>query len=674
MPSQTSPLARRLSVLFGCLFATACVSSFDPDDDGLVVGSEIYATPFVVTGKGPVQIQERRGQVGEHRGGVYRAWRIQTLGEESLSPWLTTTPLVDERQQPRLRVTASGELFAFDPGAPLDSRDQQSHGARGWYRIGASGPIGAAFDSVELRIDGGYETSHADGEATHLRRHDAAGALRHELAIRTGSARPTGKAGWQLVQRAADGVAVVVDDTLRERGRIADRATAPGEWIEHGGRAMGLDEARGLVTSDGESLAGPWQSLSILVDRDLAVPMLVQPDGGLTLVDPGDGLRVLMRDATFALAQSRQMPAEYSDVGWGAQASVLLAGTKSAAGDGYVLFALVDGQVRGPFAAATSEATTAAMWSAVAPLAAARRDALARARADAAAATAAAAAELQRSVDRNQAKLDAVDREQIAYFDAVKVGDLTTAGGAIARMERQLEEFFVPQGHARTEAMRQQFDTGGIYFLDWELRRTDRSLPRLAERAAEYFRRGGGIYRRFCVEASRLLVVHDGMIARAHYDALYRHSYGFPKEGKDALAWHYDRLERVAAEARYRAHLAAGRFTDAHGMAYQLGFEGWVEHLLTQAKGKIADGELEALLRIAVDRAPTPALQEKLRTAHHAQWLDTLAAAQREQRERFRRIDEELRRAQVGEELARRQRWADFKLEAQKRGFLWTDN
>ena len=155
---------------------------------------------------------------------------------------------------------------------------------------------------------------------------------------------------------------------------------------------------------------------------------------------------------------------------------------------------------------------------------------------------------------------------------------------------------------------------------------------------------------------------------------MFRSSYGFTEDGKQALAWHRARLERSEAQARYDAYLAAGRFGDAHGMAYQLGFEGWVEHLQTKAKGRISDGELEALLRAAIDRAPTPELKAKLQAAHHSQWLDMAATQQREQIDRFRQIDQQMQRERVAAEMAARERWAAFKLEAQQRGFLWTGN
>jgi len=669
----------------GLLLSTAgCVSAFDPENRDHVVGSEVYPTPFAVTGKGAVRVAMRRAQVGEHAGGVHRAWRAEAGAGVALTAWLTTTPLVDAGGQPRLRVTPAGEVFAFDPGVPIDSRDQQSHLPKGWYRVGLRGVTGAGVDDVLLLPDGGYETVAADGDAQWLRVHRPDGSLAGELAIGKGSARATARDGWRLVARARDGAIVLVDELLREQGRIVEHAAEPGEWIDLAAAApqawsrpspFGLGAQRELVAFDGNTLPGPWQRILPLADRSLAVLLLMQADGGLTLVEPiRGGLRVLMCDATFALAQSRTVPPEYLDVGWGQQSPVLLAGEKASAGTRYVLFAHLDGLLRGPFAADTSEQATATMWERLGPVATERRAANERARAAAAAVVASAAAELQAAVDRNQAKLDAIDREQIAYFEALKAADLAAAARAIAAMERHLGDFFVPQGHARTEAMRLQRERGDIYFLDWELRREDRSIDRLAQRAASFFYQGGALYQRFCREASRLLLGYEGELSRASYDQLYRSSYGFTAEGKEALAWLLGRIERRDAESRYRAHLAAGRFADAHGMAYQLGFEGWVEHLQTQAKGRVSEPELESLLRAAVQRAPTPELQRKLEAAHHSQWQDMMAAQMREQRERFRRIDEEMRRAEAAAESQRRLQWANFKLEAQQRGFLWSGN
>mgnify|MGYP001022748464 CR=1 FL=1 len=669
----------------GLLLSTAgCVSAFDPENKGHVVGSEDYRTPFVVTGKGAVRVVMRRAQVGEHAGGVHRAWRAEAEGGTPLTAWLTTMPMVDIGGGLLLHVTPAGDVFAFDPGRPIDSRDQQSHGAMGWYRVGLRGVIDGPVDHVKLSQDGGYETVRAAGDAQWLRVHRPDGSLAGELAIGKGSARATARAGWRLVARARDGAIVLVDESLREQGRIVEQAAEPGEWIDLAAAApqawsgpwpFGLGAERELVDVEGNTLPGPWKRIVPLADRSLAALMLIQADGGLTLAEPvRGGLRVLMRDATFALAQSRMVPREYADVGWGEQSPVLLAGQKAAEGTRYVLFAQLDGLLRGPFDADTSEQATATMWERLGPVAAERRAANERARAAVAAAAAQEAAQLQAAVDRNLAKLDAIDREQIAYFEALKAADLAAAGRAIAAMERHREEFFVPQGHVRTEAMRLQHERGHIYFLDWELRREDRSIERLAEHASGFFYQGGVIYERFCREASRLLLGFEGVLSRESYDRLYRSSYGFTPEGKEALAWQLGRIERRDAESRYRAHLAAGRFADAHGMAYQLGFEGWVEHLQTQAKGRVSDQELESLLRAAVQRAPTPELQRKLEAAHHSQWADMMAAQEREQRDRFRRIEEEMRRAAADAERVRRANWAAFKLEAQRRGFLWTGN
>jgi hypothetical protein len=681
MPISVRTVRRRLSLLV-CVAAAACVAGFDPDNDDHVVGGETYATPFVVDGKGPVRVEMNRGQMGEHAGGVWRAWRVVTGRNEPLTPWLTTTPLVDGRDHPLLHVTTTGTVFAFDPGSAIDSRDEQTHLAKGWYRVGSRGVTGEPFDHVVVLPNGGYETVRASGDTQSIRVHGADGALAGEVTVKNGGARSLGDDRWRVLTRT-DGAIVVVDDTLREQGRVVEHATAPGQWVDVSAVApqawpqptlYGLGPDRELRSRNGEPLPGPWQSIRPLAEERLAVLLLFQSDNGMTLVEPTvHGPRVLMRDATFALAQTRVVPPEYAGIGWGEQAAVLLAGQKTAAGDGYVLFARIDGLLRGPFAAPTSEAATAAMWSQLAPVATARRETNERNRAAAAAAVAAKAAVLQGAIDQNQAKLDAVDREQIAYFDSLRTRDFPAAGRAIAAMEKHLEDFFVPQGHARTEALRQQYESANIYFLDWELRRPDRTLERLGGRAASYFFAGGALYERFCREAGSMLMNAALLPTHELLENLRIHAHGFSPDAKYMLGWHRDALDRREAVERYRALLAAGRAQDAHSMAYQMGFEGWATHLLTRAKGVISDGELEALLRAAVDRAP-PELRAKLEAAHHAQWLDMIAAQEREQRVRFARMEEESRLAAIQAAERERERWATYKNEAARRGFIWRGN
>ena len=668
------------TLLLPFAITAGCASTFNPDDDDHVTGSMTVPTEFVVDGKGPLIVHERHGQVGEHSDGVHRAWRLETQRGEALTPWLTTTPLTDGTNQPIVQVTTRGHVFAFDPGQPNDSRDRQAHGARGWYRIDRGGVTGSPFDTVTPQPDGGYETSTTNGDAQRLCRHDAADALVGTITIVPGSARAAGHRGWRVVTRKDDGQAVLVDATLQVQGRISERAAAPGEFLDLAAvrpgdvsLPFGLDATRSLVDADGSTLPGPWQGVHPLAACGLL--LLLQPEGGCTLVAPRlPGFHVVQRAATFALAQTRNVPAEHQDLGWGATIPVVLTGTKTAAGDGYALLASLEGQVHGPFAAPTTEDANVAMWQGLAPVAAARRAVLQQQLAAAQAAKAEAAAVLQRSIDAMQARMRASDRAQIAYFAARRENEFAAAGRAIAAIQHELDGFFVPQGHADTESLRQQRANCDVYLLDWELRRPDRTLESVANVAARFFGQGGAFYARFCREAVRLLAARSDDVSRQVYEQLYAHSYGFDPDGKQLLGWHYDAIGRREAAVRYRSLLAAGRFQDAHSMSYQLGYDGWVTHLLTEAKGRIADGELEALLRAAVDRAPTPELRSKLEAARRDQWQDMIAAQQREQRERFRRLDQEMARAAAAAEQREREQWANYKAEAAKRGFLWQNN
>jgi hypothetical protein len=657
----------------------ACTSTFDPDASSQVVGSETWPTPYSLAGKGALIVHMRRGQVGEHSGGVYRAWRLETAQGEPVTAWLTTTPLVDFQGEPRVRVTSAGRVFAFDPGEALDSRDEQRHLAKGWYLVGARGPEGERFDDVVLTPDGGYRTVVERAGVQRLRAHSAEGALLGELELASNSLQPIGGGPECVADLPAGAGRVIVDGKLAVRGRIVDYAKNPGEFVDvsrasaSASGVFGLDEARALVSVRELLMPGPWQQVWAIARRECAVVLLQQPDGGLTLLEPQDGAsRVLLRDATFAMAQFRSLPAEYADAELGADVSVILAGQKSAGAE-YTLFAQLGGRLQGPFSAATSEAATEALWAGVRPIVESRRAELAQARAAQAAARERELAALQRSVDEARALLTEIATRQLAYFEALQAGDMSAADRAVEAIDARLKSLVIPVGHEQTEALRGELFLAQAYRLDWELRRPDGNIERIAHWSAGYFAQGGALYQRYCREVGLRLAAREG-IPRPTYDALWRTSGGFDQATREQLAWHNEVLERFEAGERYRAHLAAGRFDDAHSMAYQLGFEGWVEHLQTQAKGRISEVELEALLRAAVQRAPTAELRTRLEAAHHSQWLDMAAAAEREQRERFRRIEEENRRAAAAAELAARDARAAYKLEAARRGFIWREN
>jgi hypothetical protein len=436
---------------------------------------------------------------------------------------------------------------------------------------------------------------------------------------------------------------------------------------------FGLDAARALVTTQGLALPGPWQKVWALEDRDGAVLLLVQPNAALTVVEPAaTGCRVLLRDATFAMAQSRPVPAEYGDARLGVEVPVVFAG-QTAQDAQYTLFARVAGQLHGPFAAATSEAATAAMWLGLLPVVDARRAEFARQQALAAAALADERAAQQRSVDAAKARLAEIGRHQDAYFDSIQAGDAAGANRAVDAIDDLLRGFQVPPGHPDTESMQKAQSLANAYRLDWELRRDDRGIDRIAHWGLGYLGQGGALYRRYTREVARLLPLREG-IPRPTYDLLMQTSSGFDDATRAELRRHKAVLERFEAGERYRAHLAAGRFQQAHDMAYQLGFEDWVAHLQGPAKGRIPEHELEALLRAAVDRAPTPELRARLQAAHHAQWLDVCAEQRREQNERFRRLDEEQRRADAAHAQAAREARASYRLEALRRGFVWREN
>lgn len=671
-------LFRTTLFLAGVMLSASCASTFDPDADDLVVGSQTWPTPYVVTDHGPVVVNMRRGQVGEHTGGVHRAWRVETTQGKPLSPWLTTTPLVDSQERLQVRVGRGGAVYAFEPGVAIDSRDQQRHLPTGWYRIGRHGPDGDVFTKVEVLADGGVLTFAKDGAHERVRRHAADDRLRGERTVLAGSLRAVDDAHW-LAELPNGGGTLLLDADLAEQGKLVEQASAPGEFFRVGAPGhstatlFGLSVERNLVSPQGTVLPGPWQKAWALADRDCVVVVLLEPDGGLTLVEPDwPGCRVLLRDATFVLLQKRDVPPVYADAELGSALVVLLVGQAQQEA-GYTLFVRLAGRTHGPFPAATSEAATAAMWAGLLPVVEVRRADLAQQRAALAAAAERQRAALQQAVDTAKAQLAEVARLQDAYFEALQAGDANAADRAVTAIDHRIANVAIPAGHADSEALRRDQALAIAYRLDWELRRDDRSIERIAQWGPQYLAQGGALYARYVREVGRLVAVRQGL-PRPTYDRLMQTSYGFDAATKAELRRLLETLEQFEAGERYRAHLAAGRFQDAHDMAYKLGFEGWVEHLLGPAKGRLPEHELEALLRIARDRAATPEQRARLQAAHHSQWLDMVAAQRKEQFERFRRQDEEYRRAEAGRALAERAARAAYRADALRRGFVWREN
>ena len=669
---------RTTLLLAASLLSASCASTFNPDDDDLVVGSQTWPTPYVVAEHGPVIVSMRRGQVGEHAGGVHRAWRVETTNGQPLSPWLTTTPLVDSQDRLQVRVSRGGTVFAFEPGVAIDSRDQQHHLPTGWYRIGRKGPEGDVFTKVEVLADGGVLTFAKDGAHERVRSHAADDRLRGERTLLAGSLRAVDDGHW-LAELPDGGGTLLLDTALAERGKLVEQASAPDEFFRlaapgQGTAALfGLSAERNLISPQGTVLPGPWQKAWALADRDCVVVVLLEPDGGLTLVEPDlPGCRVLLRDATFALLQTRDVPAAYADAELGRSLVVLLVGQAQQEA-GYALFARLGGRTHGPFPAATSEAATAAMWAGLLPVVELRRADLAQQRAAVAAAAERQRAALQQAVDAARAQLADVARLQDAYFEALQKGDANAADRAVTAIDNRIANLTIPAGHADSEALRREQALAIAYRLDWELRREDRSIERIAHWGPQYHAQGGALYARYVREVGRLVAVRQGL-PRPTYDLLMQTSYGFDTATKAELRRLLEVLEQYEAGERYRAHLAAGRFQDAHDMAYKLGFEGWVEHLLGPAKGRLPEHELEALLRIARDRAATPEMQARLAAAHHSQWLDMVAAQRKEQFERFRRQDEEYRRAEAARAIAEREARAAYRADALRRGFVWREN
>lgn len=675
-----SPQLRTSAVLLLVLtLSAACASKFDPDSSGAVVGSQTYPTPYALPAHGALIVHMRQGQVGEHSGGVHRAWQLQSASGRALTPWLTTTPLVDSQGQARVRVTGTGRVFAFDPGEPIDSRDEQRHLARGWYLVGDSGPQGERFDEVLINTDGSYRTVVERAGTQVLRAHAADGARLGELEVASTSLRPIGGGPECIAESPASGGAVLVDGALNVRGKIVDYAKNSGEFIDLSRASaaaqgvFGLDSARALVGVGGVILPGPWEQVWAIARESCVVVLAKHADGPLTILEPApDATRVLMRDATFAMAQARSTPAQYADAQLGAEVSVIFAGQNSPGAE-YVLFAHLAGRLQGPFTAASSDEATATLWAGVLPFVERRRAELAQLRAAQQAERQREVAALQRSVDEARAQFDEIARHQLAYFDALQAGDQAGADRAVEAIDARLKQLVIPVGHSQTATLQSELSLAQAYRLDWELRRGDGNVERLAHWSAGYFAQGGALYQRYCREVGRRLAASSG-IPRETYDALWRTSGGFDAAARAELQRHREVLERVEAGERYRAHLAAGRFDEAHSMAYQLGFEGWVEHLQTQAKGRVSDVELEGLLRAAVQRAPTPELRTRLEAAHHSQWLDMVAAAEREQRARFQRMDEESRRAAAAAEISAREARAAYRADAARRGFIWLEN
>ena len=98
-------------------------------------------------------------------------------------------------------------------------------------------------------------------------------------------------------------------------------------------------------------------------------------------------------------------------------------------------------------------------------------------------------------------------------------------------------------------------------------------------------------------------------LARSTYDTLYHQGFHrMGEDGKARLQWLSAESDRAEAKASYDQLMAAGNYAAANAIAYRLGEDGWIEHVLTcpDVPGR------EALLRIAADRRPSGEIHARI--------------------------------------------------------------
>lgn len=673
--------------LFAALLACpACVGTYNPDTAGEDFSwCQGRSAPFdSPAGRVRIAWAQAQDPFEGWADGLYQAWRLERDDGAPLTAWLRYPRLSTDGNNVHPDgvwvIGASGKLLAYDHGERFDSHDLTRREAA-WYEctlrgqrklpyyhvvgLGAGGG-GLAFVPTWSPVDpdvpprerpvpdrtplvGWRAQPHANLRAMRVVRLDQNLDPVGEVELDVGAMQELGVRGDLLRAPVAGAGVRYYDATMRPVELARARDFGDG-WR---GVLLQIDERGDLVYRTAEAtngrIAGPWSEFEVApLGADGAVWLSTAGTERRTLARFfGSELRVWRLDVRSAEVRRLEVPVVLRGrEGFAASVEVALLQLELPGGtvvEAHALGYEQDAARGSGVDAATALAGVQAWVAGEARRVAALNAAALRKEAEAE----------QRRIRTAQGKLAIAEELRRHYTAAREEGDAATAQQAIEAIEALLADLPVPTTAAvRADLERRKVDLGYLK-LDWGLRRPDLTIENLLPLrgcAGTYYQEP-----RFWSTMEQLVLAARTPPARATFDVLYFH--GFHRlsvEGQKQLRWLYDRLGNIEAKARYQALMAAGRYVEADQIAYQMGEDEWIQHLLTSP----SVGAHVALLEIAMQRRPSGPIHEQLK--------EKLAGLREQANDEFRRralAEErqgELRRAgEAAAQDARTRRFAE---------------
>ena len=658
--------------LFAALLACpSCVGTYNPDTAGEDFGWCNGRSHAWDSAAGRLRIAWAQAQdpFAGWTDGLYQAWRLEREDGTPVTAWMRYPALSDGGNNVNpagvWMVGASGKLLAYDHGERFDSHDLTRREAA-WYECTLRGQrklpyyhvvgLGATDGALAFvptwapadpdapprergvpdrtRLVGWHAQPHANLQAMRVVRLDQNLDPVGEVEIDVRATRELGVRGDLLRAPVAGAGVRYYDATMRPVELTRARDFGDGAR----GVLLQIDERGDLVYRTAEAtngrIAGPWSEFELApLGAHGAVWLSTAGTERRTLARFfGGELRVWRLDVRSAEVRRVEVPYVLRGrEGFAASVEVALLQLELPGGTVFEAHAL--GFDREPARGSGADAAAA-----LAPVQAwVAGEAQRVAALDAAALQKEAEAE-QRRIRAAQGRLAIAEELRTHYHAARDDGDVATAQRAIEAIEALLGDLPVPTTAAvRADLERRQFDLGYLK-LDWGLRRPDLTIENLLPLrgcAGTYYQEP-----RFWSTMEQLVLAARTPPARATFDVLYFQGFHrMSAAGQQQLRWLYDRLGNIEAKSRYQALMAAGRYVEADQIAYQMGEDEWIQHLLTSP----SVGAHVALLEIAMQRRPSGPIHEQLKEKLAGLREQTYAAFRRQALAEERQA--ELRRA-----------------------------
>lgn len=675
--------AVRVATVLSLLLAS-CATTFDPTDPSVAAAMHSNIVGWSDSPVGKVRLIKAQVDPWDGwSGGLYQAWRIETEDGTPLTQWLRYPRISNFGGYGATAVfLKSGKVLAFDTGEPLSNHDTSSRSAA-WYACTPESTERMPYYHVMVLPQGGAVAFFAEWEGM-----DPA-AANHERGPLTDSASVSGLLGWReqahasmrrirIVRLDDDGVPtgppVAVDPRDKEgigwRGDMLwaltpdkgyvlfDAQMQPVELPGAIDLRFGFDNVLVQLDEQGTlnwwasssrqgAIAGPWLRHEVGRDHDMPRMLLSRADTTLrTLVHFRRGEPVvLFPDVVGIEFTTAELPEVLRGRGYFDQELEVALVRRNLAGQEVVEVCAINTFLGAePMIAADRAGAESLLARHVTSQAEHYRQK------DAAAAEA-LAAEDQRRLKVAMAQFGRAKEWATLYRNAMRDREYDVARRAIESIDLLLDVPAWPVNPELSQAISTRRKDLTVPSVDWAMHQPGASIESLLPhaRTADFLGVGGPFWSRM----RELMMSRKEPLARSTYDTLYHLGYHrMGEDGKEYLKWLSGEVDRAGAKAEYDGLMAAGNFSAANAIAYRLGEDGWIEHLLTSPE---VSGR-EDLLRIAAQRRPTGDIHTRI----EAKLDEAIASRLRIQRSELdswaRSADAERR----GEQAANAQRSANF--------------